>query len=332
VYAICATGDHRDQTEDEFKKLLGEESYEKLKGRIYNHHARNDDENVYLGETTFGTPVEINKKVLEADKVILTGGIVVHFLQGFGGGKKAIMPGVSSRRSIMRNHGLALDPEPGKCLDPRVRAGIMKGNPVSEDAMQVASFVNPWFLVNSVVNTKRRIAYIVAGNYITAHEKGAKFCHEYTSVKIDRLADLSIVSCGGYPADINFYQTYKVLYNADLATRPGGAIILLTESREGMGNDDFYHMFIDYKNNKEREMSLRANYTIGGHQAFHITLMTEKLHIFVMSNLPDRQVKEAGMIPIKSVEEGIKRAKEVLGAHPSTYIIPHGHEVLPEIK
>jgi len=332
VYAICGNGDHRDETEEEFKKLLGEESYEKLKGRIYNHHARNDDENVYLGETTLGTPVEINKKVLKADKVILTGGIVHHFLDGFGGGKKAIMPGVSSRRSIMKNHSLGLHPEPGKGLNPKVAAGIMSGNPLSEDSVQVASFVNPWFLVNSVVSTKHRIAYIVAGNYITAHEKGAEFCNEYASVKIDRLADLSIVSCGGYPADINFYQTYKTLYNAERATRPGGAIILLTESREGMGNDDFYHMFTDHKNNKEREMALRADYTIGGHMAFHDALMAEKFHIFVMSSLPDKQVKEAGMIPIKSVEEGINKAKEVLGSHPSTYIIPHGHEVFPELN
>jgi ubiquinone biosynthesis protein Coq4 len=105
--------------------------------------------------------------------------------------------------------------------------------------------------------------------------------------------------------------------------------MLLTESREGMGNDDFYHMLTDYKNNKEGEMALRAHYTIGGHMAFHDALTAEKFHIFVMSSLPDKQVKEAGMIPIKSVEEGINKAQEVLGAHPSTYIILHGREVFP---
>lgn len=330
VCAMCGNGDHRDQTEDEFKQLLGSEVYEKLKGRIYNHHARVKEENVRLGETTHGTPVEINKRVLEADKVILTGGIVHHFLDGFGGGKKAIMPGVSSRDSIMKNHSLALHPEPGKGLDPKVGAGIMRGNRLSEDSVEVASFVNPWFLVNAVVSTKHKIAYIAAGNYITAHEKGAEFCDEYYKVKIDRLADLTIVSCGGYPADINFYQTYKTLYNAERATKPGGAIILLTESREGMGNDDFYHMFIDYKNNREREEALRKHYTIGGHMAFHDALMAEKFRIFVISNLSDKEVREAGMIPVKSVSEGIEAAKKVVGEHPATYIIPHGHEVFPE--
>ena len=331
VCAVCGNGDHRDQTEEEFKQLLGEEAYEKLKGRIYNHHARIDEENIHLGETTQGTPVEINKKVLDADKVILTGGIVHHFLDGFGGGKKAVMPGVSSRRSIMKNHSLALHPVPGKGLDPKVGAGIMRGNRLSEDSVEVASFVNPLFLVNAVVSTKHRIAYIAAGNYITAHERGAEFCDQYYKVKIDKLADLTIVSCGGYPADINFYQTYKTLYNAERATKPGGAIILLTESREGMGNDDFYHMFIDYKNNKEREAALRAHYTIGGHMAFHDALMAEKFKIFVVSSLTDKEVTEAGMIPVKNVFEGIEAAKTIVGPHPATYIIPHGHEVFPEL-
>ncbi len=332
IFAICANGDHRDHTEEEFRKLLGEEAYEFLRGRIYNHHARDEKENIYLGKTTYGTPAEINRMVVEADKVILTGGIVHHFLDGFGGGKKAIMPGVCSRDSIMKNHSLALHPVPGKGLDPTVRAGVMRGNRVSEDSVEVASFVNPCFLVNSVVSPRDKIAYIAAGNYITAHEEGARFCNEYNSVEINELADLTIVSCGGYPEDINLYQTYKTLYNAERATKEGGVIILVSESREGMGNDDFYHMFIDYRDNKEREEALRANYTIGGHMAFHTALMAEKFHIFLLTSLPDEKVREAGMEPIRSVEEGIEKAKAILGSHPSTYIIPKGHKVLPFLK
>jgi Uncharacterized conserved protein len=137
IYAVCGNGDHRDHTEEEFKKLLGERSYDRLKGRIYDHHARDPEELVSLGKTTFGTPVKINKKVAEADKVILTGGIVYHFLDGWGGGKKSIMPGVSSRESIFTNHSLALHPEEDKGLDPAVSAGMMRGNRVSDDAVEV---------------------------------------------------------------------------------------------------------------------------------------------------------------------------------------------------
>lgn len=332
IFAICANGDHRDHTEEEFKKILGSEVYEFLKGRIYNHHARNKEELIYLGRTSYGTPVELNKRILEADRVILTGGIVHHFLYGFGGGKKSIMPGISSRDSIMRNHGLALHPEPGKGLDPSVCAGVMKGNRVSEDALEVASFVNPDFLINTIVSPERKIAHVFAGNYITAHEEGTKLYNEYYSIEIKELADLTIVSCGGYPEDIDLYQTYKTLYNAERATKKGGVIILLSECREGIGNEDFYRMFIDYRDNKEREEALRENYTIGGHMAFHMSLMAEKFKIFLLSNLPGDEVRKTGMEPIKSLRDGLEKAKTLLGPNPSTYIIPEGHKLLPILK
>jgi nickel-dependent lactate racemase len=322
IYAICATGDHRAQTQEEFRKLLGNKTYTKLKGRIYNHSASRG--NVCLGVTRLGTPVEIDERVVNADKVVLTGGIVYHFLDGWGGGKKAIMPGVSSRTSIMANHSLSLHPELRKGLDPNVCTGKMRGNRCSEDAVEVASFINPAFLLNVITDTKHKIGAAVAGNWIKAHEEGTKICEKYYSVPIKKLADLTIVSCGGYPHDINFYQTYKTLYNAERATNPGGAIILLSESREGMGNEDFYNMFVNYKNNEEREEALRKNYTIGAHVAFHETLMAEKFNILVISSLPNEQIKSAHMIPVKTVQEAIEKVKEILGNHLSLYVIPNG--------
>ncbi|MBC7332089.1 MAG: nickel-dependent lactate racemase, partial [Synergistetes bacterium] len=326
IFALCANGDHREQTEDEFRIILGDKAYEFLKGRIYNHHAREEGELVYLGETTYGTPVELNKKAFEADRVILTGGIVYHFLYGFGGGKKSIMPGISSRRSIMKNHGLALHPEPGRGLDPTVCAGVMQGNRVSEDAIEVAKFLKPDFLLNVIVGPGRKISHVVAGDYITAHEEGTKVYNEFHGVEIDELAELTIVSCGGYPEDINLYQTYKTLYNAERATKEGGVIIALSECREGIGNEDFYRTFTDYSNNEEREKALRREYTIGGHMAFHMSLIAEKFKVYLLSNLPDEEVRKTGMEPIKSLEEGIMKARAILGRHPSTYIIPEGHK------
>lgn len=332
IFAICANGDHRDHTEEEFEKILGKEAYAFLKGRIYNHRARNKEEVVYLGKTSYGTPVEINRRLLEADKVILTGGIVHHFLYGFGGGKKSIMPGVSSRDSIMKNHGLALHPEPGKGLDPSVCSGVMRGNRVSEDALEVASFIKPAFLINTIVNPERRIAHVVAGDYVAAHEEGARLYNEYCSVEIEELAELTIISCGGYPEDINLYQTYKTLYNAEKATKEGGVIILLSECREGIGNEDFYQTLVNYRDSKEREMALRENYTIGGHMAFHMALIAEKFKVYLISNLPEDEVKKMGMEPVRSLRKGIEEAKSLLGPNPSTYIIPEGHKLLPVLR
>ena len=50
--------------------------------------------------------------------------------------------------------------------------------------------------------------------------------------------ELVIASAGGYPKDLNFYQTIKTLSNALVVAKEGGTIILVTKSDEGFGNDD----------------------------------------------------------------------------------------------
>ena len=44
----------------------------------------------------------MNELALDADRLILTGGIVYHLIAGFGGGRKAILPGISSYQTILK--------------------------------------------------------------------------------------------------------------------------------------------------------------------------------------------------------------------------------------
>lgn len=327
IFIILSNGAHRDQTPEETKLIVGRKIYKRVK--VYNHHCQNKEEMVYLGKTSYNTPIWINKKVVEADRVVLTGGIVYHFLAGWGGGKKSICPGVTSFETIMSNHRLGLHPDEGKGLNPKVCAGKMKGNPLSEDMIEIANVVNPDFILNVVVNTQGRIAKAVAGDMIKAHKRGCEMVKKYFEVKIKEKADLVIASCGGYPKDINFYQSYKALYNVEKAVKRGGVIILLTESREGIGNENFYSIFTDFKNRAQREKFLRENYEIGKHMGFHTSLIAENHKIIVISNLPDKAVENMNMLPAKNINEALNIAQGILGKNPLTYIIPHGSITSP---
>ena len=106
IIIVSATGSHRGQTVEEHAKLVGEDVMRRVPVFDHNCHA---DDLVDYGSTSRGTPVRINPRVAAADRVILTSGIVHHFLAGYGGGKKAIMPGVSSFEGIMANHKLSLN-------------------------------------------------------------------------------------------------------------------------------------------------------------------------------------------------------------------------------
>ncbi len=327
IFIILSNGAHRDQTPEEIKLIVGKEVYNRVK--VYNHHCQNKEEMTYLGKTSYNTPIWINKKVVGADKVVLTGGIVYHFLAGWGGGKKSICPGVTSFETIMSNHRLGLHPDEGGGLNPKVYAGKMEGNPLSEDMIEIANVVNPDFILNVVVNTQGKITKAVAGDMIKAHKRGCEIVKKYFGVKIKEKADLVIASCGGYPKDINFYQSYKALYNVEKVVKRGGAIILLTESREGIGNENFYHIFTDFKNKVEKEKFLRENYEIGRHMGFHTSLIAENHKIIVISNLPDEAVENMKMLPAKNINEALNIARGILGKGSLAYIIPHGAITFP---
>lgn len=328
IIIVSATGDHREQTAEEHELIVGKEAYERVK--VIDHRAKNKDEMVTLGYTTYGTKVSINKTVAEADRVILTGGIVYHFLAGWGGGKKAILPGVSAYETIMQNHSLAFHAEEGSGLNPEVCAGSIDGNPCSDDMVQGASLVAPAFLVNTVINEeKHQIAKVVAGNFVTAFRAGCEFVNEYFGVSITEPAELVIASCGGYPKDINFYQTYKTIYNAHFALQKGGTLLLLSESREGVGSEDFFNVFTKYPDNKQREMALREEYTIGGHMGYHTAVVAEENDVLLISDLPKEDVEKMGIIPIKTIEEGISFIENKHGKIPEAIIMPHGGSTLP---
>lgn len=330
IFIISATGDHREQADSEHKLLVGEEAWGRV--QVVDHRARNQAEMAFLGHTSYGTPVSVSRRVAEADRVILTGGIVYHFLAGWGGGKKALVPGVSSYETIMKNHSLAFFPEEGRGLNPDVCAGRIDGNPCSDDMVQGASLVGPDFLVNCIINEDaHRIAYAVAGNYITAFRKGCALVEAHFGVSIADRSRLVIASCGGYPKDINFYQTYKTIYNAHFALEKGGTLLLISESRERVGSDDFASVFENYADNRQREAALRCNYTIGGQMGYHSAVIAEENDILVLSSLPAEQVEQMGMVPIKSLEEGLDFIVKKHGTIPPAYIMPHGGSTMPYV-
>ncbi len=330
IYIVSATGHHRRQTAAEHRLLVGPDVYSRVP--VYDHRARDKEALVYLGDTGLGTPVWLNKKVVEADRVVLTGGIVYHFLAGWGGGKKAVLPGVAGYETIMKNHGLAFNRGGRPGLNPAVRAGHMEGNPCSEDMSRGAGLLGPCFLVNCVVDDRQgRIARVFAGDYLEAHREGCRFVEKHFGAKIDKQVDLVIASCGGYPKDIDFYQSYKAIYNAAIALQKGGTLLLLSECREGMGNKAFERMLFYFNDSSEREAELRRCYTIGGHQAYHAALMAQEYDILVYSSLPAEAVAAAGMKPVQTLQEAFSLIRRKHGEEPRYYIMPHAATVLPRL-
>ena len=160
---ISATGTHRCQTKEEHIGLVTKAVYDRI--HLVDHQCTDEANLKYVGTTTRGTPVWLDKRALECDHIILTGGVVYHFMAGFGGGRKSILPGIAGRETIMKNHNLALNPGLGAGSNPEVRsANLSDSNPVHADMMEACAMATPTFLINVVVNDDQKIKSAFAGN------------------------------------------------------------------------------------------------------------------------------------------------------------------------
>jgi nickel-dependent lactate racemase len=325
ISIVFALGIHRPMTSDEQRSVVGDEIAERF--TMENHATKDETHLVALGETVRGTPVVLNRRVAEADKIILTGTIGYHYLAGFGGGRKSIIPGVASYDACVATHLRVLDPtKPGR--HPQARAGNLRGNPMHEDMMEAFTFLPPVFLFNTVLSADRAILSMAAGNGEAAFYEGCRFVDQYCKIPIRDKADVVIASCGGFPKDINFIQSHKTLEYAMNALRPGGAMILVAACTEGLGHPDFAR-WLGFQDPLEMEAELRKHFQINGQTAYATLLKARKARILLLSELPDATVHALSMTPVRSIEEALSEACRLMGENPSLYVIPHGSLVLP---
>ncbi len=326
VTVLLGTGDHRPHTVDEKRLIVGDRVF--LKYRVVDHRAREKDDLLFLGRTSRQTPIWVNRLVMEADKVILTGGIVYHFLAGFGGGPKALSIGTSGYETIQNNHKIALGTAM-EGLNPKVCSGITWGNPLFEDLVEIMRAAKADFLVNTIINYKKEIAAIVAGDPLEAHQEGIEKVQAFYGIDTNLMGDMVIASAMGYPEDINLYQVYKTLDNVTRVVKPGGVIVLYAECREGMGNEDFAHILTEFSDNSTRYSFLEKHCTIGGLMGFGIALWAERYKIVLYSSMEPELVKKTGMIPASSPENAIEKGSELAGESPDIVLMPHGSVTFP---
>jgi len=328
IAIVFSLGIHRPMSVEEQKQVVGEETAQRI--HLENHDAGNHNQLVFSGKTTRSTPVIINRRVAEADKAILTGTIGYHYLAGFGGGRKSIMPGIASFETCVATHLLALNSEGGG-RHPLARTGVLQGNPLHEDMMEAARLISPKFLFNTILSPDYGILNVAVGDWEEVFYQGCDYVDRHFKVILAERADLVIVSCGGYPKDINFIQAHKTFDYALNALKPGGVMILIAACSEGIGNPDFLGWF-RFQDPVEMEAELRKNFQINGQTAYATLMKAKKATVLLLSELPDSVVRTMSLTPAHSIEEALVRAYRILGDNPTTYVIPYGGAVLPWVK
>jgi nickel-dependent lactate racemase len=291
--------------------------------RVLNHHP---DQTLRLGITARGSPVEIYREVAAADFVVSTGFIEPHFFAGFSGGRKSIMPGVSSAAAISRNHSYQM------LGHKNSRAGVLRGNPVHEDLVEQARMAGLDFILNVLLDPQGRIVRVVAGDPFLAHLRGCRLEKKLASATIDRLADITIASNSGAPLDLDLYQACKAMDTAARITRPGGIILVASLCNEGVGPRSFYELQATCPTPDEILNRIKNNEVEGVAWQNQILARVQQAHsVYLFSCLPADVVEAAHIHPVASLEVGIREALHKLGKNARIAVIPDGPRVLASV-
>jgi nickel-dependent lactate racemase len=328
IEVLVALGIHRKQTENEHRKILGP-----LFGRIrvIDHDCDNPAELVTIGSTTDDLTVVVNRRVMEADRVIVTGTVGFHYFAGFGGGRKGLVPGVAARETCMATHFRVLNPPEIGGRHPQAATGILEGNPVHAAILAAARMIEPDFLLNTVLSPQKEILAVYAGELEQAHLAACEMVRKLYAVDLAEPADLAVVSCGGQPKDINFIQAHKALDYGVGALRAGGTLILLAACPDGFGNATFFDWF-RHRSLGKFEAALRERYEINGQTAYSTLMKAKRYRVILVSELGETETRQMGMEKAADLDEALRMANEKLPPNPRRVIIPDGGTVLPIVR
>ena len=284
ITILIATGTHRDVRLDEYESLYGKNIAERY--RIINHNCRNLNNMIDLGITSQGIPIIINKHYCEADIKVLTGSIHPHQSAGFSGGRKSVLPGLTSLESLKLHHSFQFRP-------PKPIMGWLEGNPFHLAAMEAAKKAEPDFILNLVQNHRKEVIRAVAGDVEKAWLEGVRISRDIFEIKAPRSADIVVAVPGGHPRDVNLYQSQKALTTAEIVVKQGGTIILPAACPDGIGSKRFFNWLAAASRPEDViERYKREEYNIGTSKAWMVSRCVLKADLLIVSESLDQETLE----------------------------------------
>ncbi len=327
IKITVGNGLHRKPTPEEQVKIFGEEILKKYDIKI--HDAKNENVLTYIGTTQAGTLLFVNKRVAEADLVITLGTIKSHGFAGFTGGAKSILPGVSGKETILKNHKYEFIEYPNGIL------GDAEMSAPRRDMEEAASKL-PVFIVNVVLDLKKRVVGAFAGNLVGAHRKGVELFRTFAEVQVHEQADVVIIE-GEYPASENLYFALfgveSVVMTRSPIVKKGGTIILPTQCREGVGGKIIEEVFATCKSPAQVLKRLKTSPPIEGQWAAqHLAncLLDRDLAI-VTSGIKQAEAERLMMRYFNTTQEALQDAFEKYGKDMKIYIVKHANFLIANV-
>ncbi len=241
IKIIFAGGSHVPSDPDFMKKVLGEEIYKRYQKSVRVSATKNPESKYeWIGVTSRGTPVELNKELFDRDLLISTLNVQPHYFAGYEGGSKALLPGCSGLKTITTNHGYVIG-------NSSCRELVIKGNPLREDMNEVPGVLREFMkiehrILDFVLNQDGSMVRAAYGDPIATHQQLAEnYSRKAHSTSANPSALVLTVADG--PTGRNLYQALKAAaFASNLAVPnhdPKSTVILVAPLEDGIGGEAF---------------------------------------------------------------------------------------------
>lgn len=329
ITVIIATGLHRPNEAGELREVVGDDRVLESV-RVVNHFATNDTDHAFLGTTRSGTPVKLDRRFVEARVRIAVGLVEPHFMAGYSGGRKVIVPGVAHHDTIRVLHSTSL------LKHERVANCILAGNPLHEEQLAATRMIGGCFAVNTVIDEERKMSFVNFGEIEASHAAAVQFVEPYMMVPVDKKFRTVVTSSAGYPLDRNYYQTVKGMIGVIDILEPGGNLIIASECSEGLGTKEYAgvqeHMIAVGQERFMEETSLKRAAAIDEWEAvMQIKAMKMgRVHLFSTCLSPEERAL-TGVRILNSVSDGVLASITEKGDR-RVAVIPEGPYVIPVFR
>ncbi len=320
ITLVVATGLHAPMRPEEFPQILPAELLGRF--RAISHDATERAQLILLGQTSRGTPVQVNKLFAQADLRVVVGNLEPHQFMGFSGGVKTAAIGLGGRDTINQNHALM--------LDPKSDLARYADNPARQDVEEIGRLIGVHFALNAVINESKQIVRVLAGEPQAVMREGIPLVLQIYQRKVAEPFDLLITSPGGHPKDINVYQAQKALAHAARITRPGGTIILVAACPEGSGS----HGYEDWITGMDSHQTVlnrfqREGFRIGPHKAFQIARDAVNRRVLMVTDMPQALAQKLLLPTCENLDAAVTVATKTLPAKSRIGIMPWANATIP---
>lgn len=321
---INGTGSHRANTDDELRRMIGDEVFDRY--RVVNHNSHDQSTLALAGKTADGRSLYFNRDYVEADKRIVLGFIEPHFMAGFSGGYKGIFPALADIDSIMYYHRAEV------IGHNKSNWGILEGNPTQLQIRANASVLPLDFCINVTLNRARQITGYFCGDPIKAHEPGCDFARKTAMAPVGKPYPVVVTTNSGYPLDQNLYQAVKGMSAGAQIVEQGGLILSASRCNDGFpAHGNFRKLLIEHKTPQEvLDTILAPGFSMYDQwEAQMLAMVCLKARVGLYSEIPDAEVKRAHLEPVQNIASRIGTELAEIGESSRVAVLPEGPMTIP---